>query len=153
MIDSHQGRGAKSQSIFRSDRISAVVLNEGQMLHIDIPTLEEFKALAQIKGDTCVSLYLPTSPLAGNIRANRTAFRALAREARATPVEHARARVARFVSRWSHASNAGMPRTMSGTRHTPQPWHACGRSSSSGGWPLVLPVAVRPRARPFTFHG
>jgi hypothetical protein len=25
------------------------------MLHIDIPTLEEFKALAQVKGDTCVS--------------------------------------------------------------------------------------------------
>src|SRR3979490_625571 len=51
------------------------------MLHIDIPTLAEFKALAQIKGETCVSLYLPTSPLPDNIRANRIAFRALAREA------------------------------------------------------------------------
>ncbi len=51
------------------------------MLHIDIPTLAEFKALAQIKGETCVSLYLPTSPLVDNIRANRIAFRDLARQA------------------------------------------------------------------------
>ena len=51
------------------------------MLHIDIPTLEEFKALAQIKGEVCVSVYLPVSPLVQNIRANRIAFRDLAREA------------------------------------------------------------------------
>jgi hypothetical protein len=51
------------------------------MLHIDIPTLEEFKALAQVKGETCVSLYLPTSPLAENVRANRIAFKDLVREA------------------------------------------------------------------------
>jgi hypothetical protein len=51
------------------------------MLHIDIPNLEEFKALAQVKGDTCVSLYLPTSPLVDNMRANRTAFKDLAKEA------------------------------------------------------------------------
>jgi hypothetical protein len=57
------------------------VLNEGPMLHIDIPTLEEFKALAQIKGEVCISVYLPVSPLVENIRANRIAFRDLAREA------------------------------------------------------------------------
>lgn len=51
------------------------------MLHIDIPTLEEFKALAQIKGEVCISVYLPVSPLVQNIRANRIAFRDLAREA------------------------------------------------------------------------
>ena len=51
------------------------------MLHIDIPTVEEFKALAQVKGVTCVSLHLPTSPLVDNIRANRTAFKDLAKEA------------------------------------------------------------------------
>src|SRR3981189_3270531 len=51
------------------------------MLHIDIPTLEEFKALAQVKGETCVSLYLPTSPLAQDVRANRIAFKDLVREA------------------------------------------------------------------------
>jgi hypothetical protein len=55
--------------------------NEGPMLHIDIPTLAEFKALAQIKGETCVSVYLSVSPLAENIRANRTAFKDLAKEA------------------------------------------------------------------------
>jgi hypothetical protein len=51
------------------------------MLHIDIPTLDEFKALAQVKGETCVSLYLHTSPLPENVRANRIAFRDLASEA------------------------------------------------------------------------
>jgi hypothetical protein len=51
------------------------------MLHIDIPTMEEFKALAQVKGETCVSLYLPTSPLAQDVRANRIAFKDLAGEA------------------------------------------------------------------------
>jgi hypothetical protein len=51
------------------------------MLHIDIPTLAEFKALAQIKGKTCVSLYLPTSPLGTNAKFNRTAFKDLAKEA------------------------------------------------------------------------
>jgi hypothetical protein len=55
--------------------------SEGPMLHIDIPTLAEFKALAQIKGETCVSLYLPTSPLGDNARTNRTAFKDIAREA------------------------------------------------------------------------
>jgi hypothetical protein len=51
------------------------------MLHIDIPTLAEFKALAQIKGETCVSLYLPTSPLGDSAKVNRTAFKDLAKEA------------------------------------------------------------------------
>ena len=51
------------------------------MLHIDIPSLEEFKVLAQVKGETCVSLYLPTSPLGSSAKANRTAFKDLAKEA------------------------------------------------------------------------
>ena len=51
------------------------------MLHIDIPSLEEFKALAQIRGEVCISVYLPVSPLVENIRANRIAFRDLAGEA------------------------------------------------------------------------
>ena len=51
------------------------------MLHIDIPTPEEFKALAQIKGEVCISVCVPVSPLVQNIRANRIAFRDLAKEA------------------------------------------------------------------------
>ena len=51
------------------------------MLHIDIPSLEEFKALAQVKGETCVSLFLPTSPLGSGAKVNRTAFKDLAKEA------------------------------------------------------------------------
>ncbi|MET4624243.1 hypothetical protein ABIB83_001254 [Bradyrhizobium sp. I1.8.5] len=51
------------------------------MLHIEIPSLEEFKALAQVKGETCVSLYLPTSPLGRSAKVNRTAFKDLAKDA------------------------------------------------------------------------
>lgn len=51
------------------------------MLHIDIPTLAEFKALAATKSDACVSLYVPTSPLSERARANRIAFEDLAKEA------------------------------------------------------------------------
>ena len=51
------------------------------MLHIDIPSLEEFKLLAQVKGETCVSLYLPTSPLGSSAKVHRTAFKELARDA------------------------------------------------------------------------
>src|ERR1700726_3429541 len=62
-------------------KVSAPALSEGPMLHIDIPTLAEFKALAEVKGQTCVSLYLPTSPLDDNARANRTALTDIAKEA------------------------------------------------------------------------
>src|SRR4030081_2013610 len=51
------------------------------MLHIDIPTLAEFKALAATRSGACVSLYVPTSPLAKDAQANRIAFEDLAKEA------------------------------------------------------------------------
>jgi hypothetical protein len=51
------------------------------MLHIDIPTLGEFKALAAAKSEPCVSLYVPTSPLRDQARANRILFKDLAEEA------------------------------------------------------------------------
>jgi hypothetical protein len=80
------------------------MLNEGPMLHIDIPTLEEFKALAQIKGEVCVSVYLPVSPLVDNIRANRIAFRDLAREALAQLREAGtdKRKIAVFEERFNH---------------------------------------------------
>jgi hypothetical protein len=80
------------------------------MLHIDIPTLTEFKALAQIKGETCVSLYLPTSPLVDKIRANRIAFRDLASEA-LTQLKEAgvdKREIAVFEERFDHL--AGLER-------------------------------------------
>ena len=51
------------------------------MLHIDIPTLPEFKALAAVKGETCVSLYVPTEPARERERQNRIAFKDLAAQA------------------------------------------------------------------------
>src|ERR1700736_3659137 len=84
--------------------VSAPALSEGPMLHIDIPTLAEFKALAQIKGETCVSLYLPTSRVVDNIRANRIAFRDLAREALAQLREAGaeKRKIAVFEERFDH---------------------------------------------------
>jgi hypothetical protein len=78
------------------------------MLHIDIPTLEEFKVLAQIKGETCVSLYLPTSPSADNIRANRTAFKDLAKESLAQLKEAGvdKHKIAVFEERFDHLAGA-----------------------------------------------
>ena len=80
------------------------------MLHIDIPTLEEFKALAQIKGEVCISVYLPISPLVENIRANGIAFRDLAREAlaqvRETGVD--KRKIVDFEERFDHL--AGLER-------------------------------------------
>lgn len=51
------------------------------MLHIDIPTLAEFKALAAIKDDACVSLYVPTEPSRERERQNRIALVDLAKAA------------------------------------------------------------------------
>jgi hypothetical protein len=55
--------------------------DDGSMLHIDIPTLSEFKALAAVRGDICVSFYMPTSPHPDHAHANRVAFKDLAKEA------------------------------------------------------------------------
>src|ERR1700720_3762918 len=91
-------------------KVSTPALSEGPMLHIDIPTLAEFKALAQIKGEVCISVYLPISPLVENIRANRIAFRDLAREGlaqlRETGVD--KRKIVDFEERFDHL--AGLER-------------------------------------------
>lgn len=79
-INANVGRVSQPLEHRRLKRFRATVSDE-PMLHIDIPTLEEFKALAQIKGETCVSLYMPTSPLGTSAKFNRTAFKDLAKEA------------------------------------------------------------------------
>jgi hypothetical protein len=78
------------------------------MLHIDIPTLEEFKALAQIKGQTCVSLYLPTSPLGTSAKINRTAFKDLAKEALSQMKEAGldKNKIAVFEQQFDHLAGA-----------------------------------------------
>ena len=78
------------------------------MLHIDIPSLDEFKALAQVRGETCVSLYLPTSPLGSSAKANRTAFKDLAKEA-LSQLKEARtdkARIAAFEQQFERLAGA-----------------------------------------------
>jgi hypothetical protein len=56
-------------------------VKESPVLHIDIPTLPEFKALAAARSDACVSLYVPTSPVTDDEWSNRIAFKDLAQEA------------------------------------------------------------------------
>jgi hypothetical protein len=74
------------------------------MLHIDIPTLAEFKVLAQTKGEACVSLYLPTSPVVEHVRANRNEFKDLAKEALAQLREAGadKNKIAIFEERFDH---------------------------------------------------
>ncbi|HWK67034.1 MAG TPA: hypothetical protein VNS34_19070 [Rhizobiaceae bacterium] len=52
------------------------------MLHVDIPTRAEFKALNEMRSDACVSIYLRTTPLTQEIDASRIQLRNYAREAR-----------------------------------------------------------------------
>ncbi len=41
------------------------------MLHLDIPTVEEFQLLSASRADACVSIYLPTTPLTQQARGDR----------------------------------------------------------------------------------
>ncbi len=50
-------------------------------MHVDIPSLAEFRALAETRADLCVSLYLPTSPLPQEANASRTQLGNLAEQA------------------------------------------------------------------------
>jgi hypothetical protein len=52
------------------------------MLHVDIPTRSEFKALDEKRSDACVSIYLQTTPLTQDIGAARIQLGNFAREAR-----------------------------------------------------------------------
>jgi hypothetical protein len=51
------------------------------MLNVDIPALPEFKELAAVRNDACVSIYLPTRPTRDAAHANRVALKELAKEA------------------------------------------------------------------------
>src|SRR3954447_24887260 len=89
-------------------KVSGPALNEEPMLHIDIPTLPEFKALAQIKGDVCTSMYLPTSPLGENARINRIAFKDIAKEVLSQLKEGGidKKKIAIFEARFEHLAGA-----------------------------------------------
>jgi hypothetical protein len=50
------------------------------MLYVDIPTLPEFRALATIRGDACVSIYLPTTPVTQKTAASRIEFKNLGKQ-------------------------------------------------------------------------
>jgi hypothetical protein len=78
------------------------------MLHIDIPTLDEFKNLARVKGETCVSLYMPTSRLGRDARVNRLVFKDLAGEALAQLKEAGadKKEIAVFEQRFDHIAGA-----------------------------------------------
>lgn len=51
------------------------------MLHVDVPSLEEFKTLALARDRASVSIYVPTSSSPADARINRMAFEGLAKEA------------------------------------------------------------------------
>jgi hypothetical protein len=51
------------------------------MLHVDIPTLPEFKTLVRMRADACVSIYMPTTPQTQHVGAAKIAFGNLGKEA------------------------------------------------------------------------
>ena len=51
------------------------------MLHVDIPTLPEIRALIPLRADACVSIYVPTTPQTQHVGASRIAFANLSRSA------------------------------------------------------------------------
>lgn len=51
------------------------------MLHVDIPTPEEFLLLADVRSDACVTIYLQTSPLREELDASRIQFSNAIKEA------------------------------------------------------------------------
>lgn len=51
------------------------------MLHIDVPTREEFLDLNAVRGDACISIYMPTTPLTQDVQVERIQFGNHAKEA------------------------------------------------------------------------
>lgn len=51
------------------------------MLHLDIPTREKFSLLAKERADTCVSIYLNTTPVAQDVQASRIEMKNFVKEA------------------------------------------------------------------------
>jgi predicted benzoate:H+ symporter BenE len=74
------------------------------VLHLDIPSAEQFRALAAHRGDAAVTIALPTTPLSQEAGAMRTAFANLAREA----AGQAEAAIVTFVVSASGVSIAGI---------------------------------------------
>lgn len=57
------------------------------MLYVDVPTLQELKALIAARADACVSIYLSTTPQTQHISASRIAYGNLLRSATARLAE------------------------------------------------------------------
>ena len=51
------------------------------MLHVDMPTLDEVRAMTTFRADACVSIYLPTSPVTQEAEAARIVYGNLCRDA------------------------------------------------------------------------
>lgn len=52
------------------------------MLHVDLPTAEDFKTLSEVRADFCISIYLAATPLSQNSDATRIALKNAVRQAR-----------------------------------------------------------------------
>jgi hypothetical protein len=76
-VDLRQG----SQTAMREHYCLRIAKGSDRLFHVDIPTLDEFKALALARSDVCVSLYAPTIPAGEMAPTNRTTVRELADEA------------------------------------------------------------------------
>jgi hypothetical protein len=56
-------------------------MEDVEMLYVDIPTVEVIAALASYRGDACVSIYLPTTPVTQQARGDRIELKNLTKRA------------------------------------------------------------------------
>ncbi len=80
------GDGKKATTPGKAGAFCALLLGTPQgvlMLHLDVPTLEEFKTLTASRHPASVSIYLETTPLSQDVGAARIALSNLSKEATA----------------------------------------------------------------------
>jgi len=70
-----------SRSKDRSLCYAAFTLKGQPMLHVDVPTRPEIRALIETRADACVAIYLQTTPLTQHVAGSRIAFGNLTRTA------------------------------------------------------------------------
>jgi hypothetical protein len=79
------------------------------MLHVDIPTRPELKALNDIRSDACISIYLRTTPLTQQSDAGRITLGNLARDAREQleAVQFDKSRLASLMDQFDELADDG----------------------------------------------
>jgi hypothetical protein len=90
------------------------------MLHLDLPTREKFSLLAKERADTCVSIYLNTTPVTQDVQASRIELKNFVKEAQ-TQLEDAAFDKGGWLRCWKRSMNCSMTMSSGGFRQTAWP--------------------------------